>query len=188
MHVGDAIGWYHERAGIIDFDTGGNDVHWQYPMEALKIGETITFATGGQRTYSVGAEVVLHAAPPPQVTIVVDSSGLDSQIRKIEIVGNELADRASPDGASQISFVDKGMVFSKPGKLVGWDFWVGRAGSQKVQVWRPQDAASSFALVCENEVLGRTLESVEHVEVSESDQCLVQNQDVVGWAHAGQAS
>ena len=54
VHVGDAIGWYHERAGIIDFDTGGNDVHWQYPMEALKIGETITFATGGQRTYSVG--------------------------------------------------------------------------------------------------------------------------------------
>jgi hypothetical protein len=137
----------------------------------LKIGETITFATGGQRTYSVGATVAYHAAPPPQVTIVLDSSSLESQTRKIEIVGNELADRASPDGASQISFVDKGMVFSKPGKLVGWDFWVGRIGSQKVQVWRPQDTASSF---------GGTLESVEHVEVSEIDQCLVQNEDVVG--------
>ena len=58
--------------------------------------------------------------PKPEPTIVV--------------VGNELKKRAAPDGASNIQFVDKDLAFTKPGRIVGWDFFVGRAGVQRLQV------------------------------------------------------
>ena len=40
-------------------------------------------------------------------------------------------------GPPTIQFVDKDLSFTAPGRIVGWNFFVGRAGVQRLQVWRP---------------------------------------------------
>jgi hypothetical protein len=47
------VGWYHEGAGVIDYDdaTGGtddngNDVHWNYPMNHPGVGGAVTSRLG----------------------------------------------------------------------------------------------------------------------------------------------
>jgi hypothetical protein len=66
---GDAVGWYHLSAGVTDYDNGGHDVIWNYPMDHPGLGGSVTFAGGGSRTYSVAATVLygvashLHQSP-----------------------------------------------------------------------------------------------------------------------------
>ena len=52
-------------------------------------------------------------------------------------VGNSIQDRETPDGASNVQFVDLGLVFAETGRVVSWDLYTGRAGRQALQVWRP---------------------------------------------------
>ena len=65
-------------------------------------------------------------------------------------VGNELIDRAHPDGASRITFIDRDLVFARAGKVVSWDVFTGRAGTMRMQVWRPAaggaDPPTTFTL------------------------------------------
>jgi hypothetical protein len=46
-------------------------------------------------------------------------------------------DRSTPDGASRISFIDRSLMFQNDGRIVSWDVFAGRAGQQRLQVWRP---------------------------------------------------
>jgi hypothetical protein len=45
-------------------------------------------------------------------------------------IGNDLIDRAHPDGASQIWSIDCSLEFQMDGKIVSWDIYAGRAGEQ----------------------------------------------------------
>lgn len=233
VQAGDVIGWYHEGPGIIDYvGGGGGSVMWNYPIPQPGFGDAVAFSQGGARTYSIGATVNYGESPPvvgsvdcgpcnrehghcasaTECTCTGGYSGPDcSDEPTIQIIGNELADRATPDGAAGIAFVDTGTVFSRPGRVVAWNFFVGRAGVQRLQVWRhtgdntyqliwsapcivlePAAAAlndlnRAFAFVrSENEVQGALAGSVEQVEVAQPEQCNVLPQDVVGWWHAGQ--
>ena len=104
---------------------GGHDVKWHYGdhpgirnSEASKaVSGSIVFTSGGARTYSLAASVVY-----------------DSPVENLQI------DRAHPDGASRISFVDKDLVFHAAGKVVSWDIFTGRAGTMRMQVYRPEQA------------------------------------------------
>jgi hypothetical protein len=51
-------------------------------------------------------------------------------------VGNDLIDRAHPDSAAKITFIDRDLVFHAAGKVVSWDVFTGRAGAMRMQVWR----------------------------------------------------
>ena len=41
---------------------------------------------------------------------------------------------------------------SESGRVVAWDIFTGRAGTQNVQVWRPTATPDEFQLICENEI------------------------------------
>jgi hypothetical protein len=41
----------------------------------------------------------------------------------VTVVGNDLNDRAHPDGAANIEFVDTDMTFAAPGRIVSWDYF-----------------------------------------------------------------
>jgi hypothetical protein len=45
-------------------------------------------------------------------------------------LGNDLADRETPDGASNIQFVDLNLAFPKSGRLTAWDWFSLRAGGK----------------------------------------------------------
>ena len=120
-----------------------------------------------------------------------------------ETLGNELIDRATPDGAQRISFIDRTLIFPRDGRIISWDVFAGRAGEQRLQVWRQggTDAASCvggtnacsvsraadgqtvWTLVCENVVTSPTAGAVEHFEVSSSSQCTFKAGDAIGWYH-----
>ena len=48
-------------------------------------------------------------------------------------VTNDLIDRAHPDGASQICFIDRSLELQQAGKIVSWDVYAGRAGEQRLR-------------------------------------------------------
>ena len=144
-------------------ETAAN-VIWKNPTDPLKYGDSVSFTgdvledLGGEhpasnprseaRTYSIGATGVYSEPSEPPV---VDTHAPGTSIcrygetgagcipePKIDRIGNMLADRRkSPDGASNMQFVDTSMVFARAGRVVEWDFFAGRAGSQWLQVWRP---------------------------------------------------
>jgi hypothetical protein len=89
-------------------------------------------------------------------------------------VGNDLIDRAYPDGASQICFIDRSLEFQMDGKIVSWDIYAGRAGEQRLQVWRPtttEPDVNKFTLICENTVSSPTAGDTEHFVLPETDHC-----------------
>lgn len=158
VQTGDVIGWYHNGPGIIDYVNGGEgSVMWNYPIPQPGFGDAVTFSDGGARTYSIGATVHYgestpvvepitcgpcnrehgHCTSATECTCTGGYGGRDcSEEPAIQTIGNELADRQTPDGASGIAFVDTGTVFTRPGRVVAWNFFVGRAGVQRLQVWR----------------------------------------------------
>ena len=73
----------------------------------------MTFSGAGNRLYSIAASVIYAS-----------------------VLGNELVDRSTPDGAARISFIDRDLMFAGNGKIVSWDAYAGRAGEQRLQVWR----------------------------------------------------
>ena len=103
-------------------------------------------------------------------------------------VTNDLIDRAHPYGASQICFVDRSLELQQAGKIVSWDVYAGRAGEQRLQVWRPASDADdmTFTLVCENFVTSPNADEVQHFVLPETDHCLFKKGDRIGWYHLGQ--
>ena len=76
-------------------------------------------------------------------------------------------------------------------KPQGWDIFVGRPGRTQLQVWRPQGAgfggaaATTYMLVCSNEIDAVTRGIDMHHDVPAAEHCLVQQGDVIGWTHQG---
>ena len=65
--------------------------------------------------------------------------------------GNPIVDRTTPDGAQNIQFVDTTLAFTDVGKVIAYDIFTGRSGTQAIQIWRPIDAtAGTYTLLCEN--------------------------------------
>ena len=92
--------------------------------------------------------------------------------------------QTNPDGASNIQFVDTSLVFLGPGRLVAWDIYTGRAGTQRLQVWRPAGyLGTRFTLICENVLSASKASDNVHYQLDSSDHCNVQKGDVVGWYH-----
>jgi hypothetical protein len=136
----------------------------------------------------------------------------------VTVVGNDLNNRAHPDGAARIEFVDTDMTFAAPGRIVSWDYFgthrvprayctvvlhvlrsptesarsprapptvVGRAGTQRLQVWRGggtewtlvrrlkyeyvseliPDSARLCTQICENVLVATDAGAVVHREV-----------------------
>lgn len=71
---------------------------------------------------------------------------------ELSLVGHDITPRNHPDGAANIQFIDTTLVFSDTGRVVAWDVFTGRPGTQNLQVWRPTDDANTFQLICENEI------------------------------------
>lgn len=109
-----------------------------------------------------------------------DSPPTDSQY-----VGNSITDRLSLDGAQTIHFVDTSSVFLTAGKITAWEYYGGRAGDHRFQVWRPH-STTEFKLMCENALAAATTHTVIRHEVLTVDQCEVAAGDVIGWYHQGQ--
>ena len=53
-------------------------------------------------------------------------------------------------GAANIQFIDTTLQFRDSGRVIAWDIFTGRAGTQNLQVWRPTTDPDTFQLVCEN--------------------------------------
>ena len=145
------------------------------------------FPAQGQRCANDGApcghkliadfEMWIFDPPPP-----TPSCG------NIITVGNELIDRETPDGASNIQFVDLHLPFGSSGRLLAWDWFAGRPGDTMLQIWRPDTETcdtTCFTLVCENAVTAATT-GPGHFDVDPADQCVVNADDVIGWFHLGQ--
>ena len=214
VQAGDVVGWYHAGPGIIDFDRPDSTIEQSgsvmsvCPVDRPTFGAALSAQqmTADQRTYSIGATVV-YGEPAPEVrpadcgpcnrehghcasaTLCSCSGGYSGpsceDAPTVQTIGNELADRRTPDSAAGIAFVDTGIVFTRPGRIVGWSFFVGRVGDMELLVWR-RTGENSYQLVCANDVHGSVAGSVEQVEVDQADQCEVLPQDVAGWWHAGQ--
>ena len=88
---------------------------------------------------------------------------------------------------------------------MSWDVYAGRAGTQRLQIWRRGNPATgstgcdgacsvsaaaagerTWTLICENVVTSSSAGSVEHFELSDSDRCLFRAGDAIGWYHLGQ--
>ena len=94
-------------------------------------------------------------------------------------MGNELIDRETPDGATNIQFVDLSLPFPSSGRLTAWDWYAGRAGEMSLQIWRPcESSATCYALVCENTVTAEA--GAGHLDVPPADRCIANAQDVIG--------
>jgi hypothetical protein len=193
FQLGDVIGWYHTAQGVTDYDNAGHDVHWHYG-DHPGIGGQVTFDGGGARTYSIAATVAYctqcDGVLPPGATEFQSTGAdyVDSSIdaAALSFVGNPIQDRSTPDSASNIQFVDKSLVFAGVGRVIAWDIFTGRAGSQRLQIWRPVGAENSFSLVCENILVADVVDKDFHYQLEADDHCNVQAGDVVGWYHASQ--
>ena len=134
----------------------------------------------------------LHLLGPP--TLRCDAAGNwelgpthRCSTKWVSSFGNEIVDRQTPDGASNIQFVDTSLAFTDVGRVTAYDIFTGRAGTQAVQIWRPIDAAAgTYVLLCENVITASTAGVDFHFELPRDDHCLVGPGDVLGWYHQGQ--
>ena len=60
--------------------------------------------------------------------------------------------------ASVIQFVDETQVFTGAGRVTGYDIYTGRAGTQRIQIWRPDPngVENRYVLLCENVITAGT--------------------------------
>ena len=55
----DVVGWWHAGQGVTDFDSGGDEVYWNYGhAQPPAVGDQVTFDGSGMRTYSLAVSVV----------------------------------------------------------------------------------------------------------------------------------
>ena len=160
-------------------------------MDHPGIGQTVAYSAGGSRTYSVQASVIYA-----------------------ELIGNDLIDRSNPDGARRICFIDRSLTFPARGKIMSWDVFAGRAGEQRLQVWRPggvdavgcsgqsntgvadngagcsvsraADGQTTWTLICENVVTSPNAGQVTHFVMPSALQCTFEAGDAIGWYHLEQ--
>jgi hypothetical protein len=73
------------------------------------------------------------------------------------------------------------LAFTAVGKVIAYDIFTGRAGTQAIQIWRPIDvAAGTYTLLCENVITAGTADVDFHFQLPVSDHCLVGPGDVLG--------
>ena len=151
-----------------------------------------------------GAQAGFGTYPAPTVDVDnCDGEGEHPQL----ILGNPTSDRAQPDGASAIQFVDKTLVFRSNGNVRSWDIYVGRPGDGFMQVWRPMvmngagtalrrcrltganpedcSTATNWRLHCSLAFTATTHGPV-HIPVPVEQRCNAAKGDAIGWSHTGQ--
>ena len=84
-------------------------------------------------------------------------------------------------GIDEDGFIDTDMKFTRAGRVVSWDYYVGRAGTQRMQIWRSTGNTDEFTLICENEVSTDSAGSVVHKEINDKEACFFEAGDMVGW-------
>merc|ERR1712029_158928 len=98
-------------------------------------------------------------------------SGGEVDVNNAKTLGNEVKDRAHPDGASGYSFVDEDLKFPTDGKVVGWRYFAGRAGATNLRVVRRSGTSTTFAVIgitTHTAVVGMneiTLDAADYIEV-----------------------
>jgi hypothetical protein len=116
---------------------------------------------------------------------MISESGEKNLVEDEEVKGNALVRRATPDGATNIEFVDRGAgSFSEDGILSSVRFYSQSAGNKGLQfrVYRPQ--GGGFTLVGVTEQIN--VPSANTVQtVSFSQPVEFQAGDYIGWSHAG---
>jgi hypothetical protein len=178
-------------------------------MDHPGVGNNVVFTGGGSRTYSVAAGVShLLLANFYSIADALQTRCLTRRLARkgaiyASYIGNELIDRATPDGASRISFIDRDLMMMGNGKVVSWDVYAGRAGTQRLQIWREASGegdtcvnscsvsraatgSKTWKLVCENVVTSPTAGATEHFQLADSDTCSFRFGDRVGWYHENQ--
>ena len=88
-------------------------------------------------TFSCGSG--LHLSGPSQLRC--DENGVwelgvahHCSTQWLSVIGNEIVDRQTADGTSNIQFVDTSLVFTSVGKVIAYDIFTGRPGTQAIQV------------------------------------------------------
>ncbi|MCF2948034.1 hypothetical protein L0668_07950 [Paraglaciecola aquimarina] len=114
--------------------------------------------------------------------LIVMLSFLVSTQTFASLIGNEVIDRTSIDGASNINFVDTSLIFQHDGFITSWDIYAGRANSEfSLQVLRATGTANEFSLVGENYFSAAGNTGLVHFEIPTLEQIAVQTGDVIGW-------
>jgi len=93
----------------------------------------------------------------------------------------EVKNRATPDGASNIQFVDTISIFNKDCKITKWKFYSVRNNELQLQVWRPQ-GGPNYMLVGETTYVP-TVTGVIEIPLTGAQQITAKAGDVIGWRH-----
>lgn len=168
-----------------------------------------SYSVPTQAPSGAGAGFATYPAP----TLDVDQCDGEGEYPQL-VLGNPTSDRATPDSASAIQFVDKTLVFQSNGNLRAFDIYVGRPGRGWMQVWRPMVtnrqgtlvhcnpttrncnpadptcnpdcvAATTWRLHCSQEFTATTHGPV-HIAIPAENRCNFAKGDAIGWAHDGQ--
>ena len=98
------------------------------------------------------------------------------------IIGNDVINRSSLDGASYINFIDPTLSFNEAGVIESWDIYAGRANSEfSLQVFRSTGSTNEFELIGENYFSSAGATGLVHLGINAPDQIHVQAGDFIGW-------
>ncbi|MFQ3251717.1 MAG: hypothetical protein ACI9O6_003567 [Glaciecola sp.] len=107
------------------------------------------------------------------------------------IIGNDVIDRVSVDGATYINFVDTTLMFTEDSVIESWDIWV-RQGRENAafafQIYRATSNANEFMLIAENMFSsGAGSVGLVNLAIANGNQIQAQAGDFIGWWFGGGA-
>lgn len=97
-------------------------------------------------------------------------------------IGNDVVNRNSLDGASNINFVDTTLIFDENAIITSWDIFAGRENSEfALQVFRSTGTTNEFILVGQNYFSAAGSLGLIRFDIPLAEQISVQAGDVIGW-------
>jgi hypothetical protein len=97
-------------------------------------------------------------------------------------LGNDVINRSSVDGASNINFIDSNLAFAYNGKVTSWKIFAGRASSEfALQVFRSTGTTNEYTLIGSNYFSSAGGTGVQNYSIAAANQINVLAGDVIGW-------